>query len=293
MSDAPSLIGAAVDGSSRSRDAAALGVGLCDALGAGLMLIAVRAEPLVPVPPLGELDPAASEEDAWMMLAETRDAVAPRALLEVQTDVLVWRGLRHVVRAKHADLLVVGSGHDADEGRVRLGPHAGSLQSHLECPLAVAPRGAHERRDAGLAAIGVGLDARPESHAALDLAASLAAAAGAQLIVRTVVTDRSLGRLPAMHIGAADRETRSASAFAPAEAAVKSAGLPEGDVEVVAGRPSEQLLDLADHVDLLVVGSSATARRGRVGSGNTTDALLHDAPCAVVVTPRPLAQDGR
>jgi hypothetical protein len=62
--------------------------------------------------------------------------------------------------------------------------------SHLECPLAVAPRGMQDDPGARLERIGVGFDATPESEAALSLAGSIALAADADLRVRGVVDDQ-------------------------------------------------------------------------------------------------------
>ena len=106
---APKLVGAAVDGNSSGRDATVLGSLLARAMGAELMLIAIHEEPVLPVALPGGASWTALEAQARAMLAETRDSLAPDARIMVQADVLVWRGLRRVVRHEHRDLLVVGS----------------------------------------------------------------------------------------------------------------------------------------------------------------------------------------
>ena len=100
------------------------------------------------------------------------------------------RALHRVVHHHHRDLLVVGSSRQAPDGRVRIGKRTRQLLCHFECPLAVAPRGLHANPQRGLRRIAVGYDASPESEAALAVAASIAAGAGADLHVQAVVDDR-------------------------------------------------------------------------------------------------------
>ncbi|MGZ6668657.1 MAG: universal stress protein [Solirubrobacteraceae bacterium] len=192
-SSAPKLIGVAVDGSPSGRDATVLGSLLARALGAELMLIAVHEEPLLPVDLPGAMSWTAIEEQARTVLAETRDSLAPHARIIVQADVLVWRGLRHVVRHEHRDLLVVGSAQDAHPGRVQLGQSADELLGHLECPLAI------DRRASGSTPRGDSIESAsdltaPSSHgAALDFAVSMAATAGAALEARRAIDDGVAG----------------------------------------------------------------------------------------------------
>ena len=84
----------------------------------------------MPVDLPGAMSWTAIEEQARTVLAETRDSLAPRARIMVQADVLVWRGLRHVVRHEHRDLLVVGSAQDAHRGASSSGEAPTTLRSH-------------------------------------------------------------------------------------------------------------------------------------------------------------------
>jgi nucleotide-binding universal stress UspA family protein len=267
----PQLIGVGVDGFPGGRDAVALGLALARATGAQLMLIGAHGEPYLrfAMPMPEEAGWKALEKQAWATLFETRDSLAPEARIEVQSDVFEWRALDHVVRHAHADLLVVGSAHDADEGHVRLGRHAGELQEHLERPLAVAPRGMRDREDARLERIGVGFDGEAESRAAVGLAGSIAAAAGAELVVRGV---------------AAERE--QASLATDARAAARATGA-RSEIDVTPGQVTEALYELCRHVDLVVIGSSRSGRPGRILLGRTGHELLSDAPSPMLVAPRP------
>lgn len=213
----------------------------------------------------------ALEKQAWARLFETRDSLAPEARIEVQSDVFEWRALDHVVRHTHADLLVVGSGHDAGDGRVRLGRHAGELQERLERPLAVAPRGMRDREDARLERIGVGFDGEPESQAAVGLAGSIATAAGAELVVRGVAAERP-----------------QASLAEDALAAARATGA-RSEIDVTPGHVTEALYELCRRVDLVVIGSSGSGLPGRILLGRTGHALFRDAPSPMLVAPRPAA----
>jgi hypothetical protein len=151
---APKLIGVAVEGSPSGRDATVLGSLLARARGAELTLIAVHEEPLLPVDLPGAMNWTAIEEQAWAILAETRDSLAPHASIMVQADVLVWRALRHAVRHEHRDLLVVGSAQDAPRGRLELGRNASDLFGHLERPLVIGPSSSRQHAERRLERIG-------------------------------------------------------------------------------------------------------------------------------------------
>jgi nucleotide-binding universal stress UspA family protein len=285
------LIGVGVDGNPSGRDAAVLGWLLARATGAELMLIAVHEEPLIPIALPGGMSWTALEKRTRTMLAETRDSLAPGARIAVHADALVWRGLRQVVRQEHRDLLVLGSAHEADPGRVRLGRSAGELLGHLECPLAIAPVGFQQHTETGLDRIGVGFDDTPESRAALDLAVSIAASTGAALEVRSAIDDGVAGGLRTEQIvleGNTLTERRLISAFERDLAATSSIGVPT-NLEVGVGMPTDVLAELCDEVDLLVVGSGHSGQPGRVQSGGTGRGVLRLAACPVLVVPRPPA----
>jgi nucleotide-binding universal stress UspA family protein len=287
----PKLIGVAVDGNPSGRDAAVLGSLLTRATGGELMLIAIHQEPLVPIALPGGMSWKALEEQERTMLAETRDSLAPGARIAVHADVLVWRGLRHVVRQQHRDLLVVGSAQNAAPGRVRLGRSAGELLGHLECPLMIAPSGFEHHPEKGLDRIGVGFDDTPESRAALDLAVSIAESTGAALEVRSAIDDGVDGGLRTEQIvpeGDAITERQLISAFERDLAATSGLGVPI-NLEVGVGMPTDVLAELCDEVDLLVLGSGHSGPPGCVQPGGTGRGQLGLATRPVLVVPRPPA----
>ena len=291
---APALIGVGVDGTSSGCDAVVLGSLLALPTAAELMLIAVAEEPLMQVVLPHEMDFRRREQQTWAMLAQTRDSLAPDARIVVESDVLIWRALRHVVRREHRDLLVVGSARDADDRRVRLGRTARELFSHLECPLAIAPSGMRNRGTSHVKRIGVGFDGEPESRAALGLAIAIASTAGAHLHIRSVADDqipRTLRAEEAALEGDTIVAERVTSLLERELAGARAIGT-RTHVDFVSGDPAEALKALATQIDLLVLGSDQSGLSGRVQLGHTGHAILHDAPCPTLIVPRPRAHTG-
>ena len=162
----------------------------------------------------------------------------------------------------------------------------------FECALAVAPRGIHEHGEPRLARIGVGYDGEPESRAALELAGSIAVAAGAELRVRGVVDDRfplrGYSPTDAALVGSWSEAVQDLEQ-ALSERAIEDARATGANVhtEVLRGRPADLLLELCPEVDLLVIGSRRWGAVARLMLGSTGEALLHDGSCPVLVVPRP------
>lgn len=57
--------------------------------------------------------------------------------------------------------------------------------------------------------------------------------------------------------------------------------------EVTDGDPADELAMMAEHLDLLVLGSRAYGPPGRLLSGSTSIQLARRAPCPLLVVPRP------
>jgi nucleotide-binding universal stress UspA family protein len=112
--------------------------------------------------------------------------------------------------------------------------------------------------------VGVGFDDSPESRAALVLGGQLARAAGAALRVVTVASGAVAKR----------------QADAIAQGAVH---------ETIAGRPATELARRSADLDLLVLGSRAHGPVQRLLLGSTSNRLVREAGCPVLVVPRPVA----
>lgn len=289
--DAVARIAVGLDGYREGRDAAVLAATIARATGAELMLVAVHPDPLVVLP--SELGWTGMHKQAEALLRETRDALAPGARIDVETDWSVPRALERVVVREHRDLLVVGSSRRGPVGRVRISRRTRQLLYDGKCALAVAPRGLSERTDFRLRTMGVGFDDGPESKQALVFAGALAVVAGARLLVRGVVDDR----LPAVGWSESGREgvramwdellgPAVASLRGNAEAAVRATGA-DAEVQVLPGNPAHVLEELATCVDLLVIGSRRWGATARVLLGSIGETLMHDASCPILVVPRP------
>ena len=285
-------IAAGVDGYREGRDAATLASMIARAAGADLMLVAVHPDPMVVLP--AEIGWTGMRKEAERLLRETRDALAPGARIAVETDWSVPRALERVVQREHRDLLAVGSSRAGPEGRVRIGNRTRQLLGHSRCALAVAPRGFSEQPSRRLARIGVGYDGAPESEAALAVAGALAVNAGATLRVRSVVDDR----VPMVGWQSAVREQvlamwdellapHIAALLERAQSAAEATGAELAEVDVQRGRPADALLEMCEHVDLLVIGSRRWGEAARVLIGRTGEALMHDASAPVLVAARP------
>jgi nucleotide-binding universal stress UspA family protein len=171
---------------------------------------------------------------------------------------------------------------------VRLGDEARQLLCHLECPLAIAPRGMGSREKPQLERIGVGFDDGPQARAALELAGSIAGAAGAELEVRGVVDDRVAGGLRTEEIalgGDAFVAKQATSLFNRVLTAAKATGA-RVRVDVTPGNPADALFALGAEVDLLIIGSGHSGAAGRISLGKTGSALVKGASFPVLVIPR-------
>ncbi len=286
-----SRIAVGINGLPEGEDALALGAALGNATQAELMLVAVHPEVLV-VLPVG-MDWRSLREAARGTLRDARDRMVPNARTAVESDLSVPRALRRVVRRDHRDLLVLGSSRHARKGHVRIGKRTRQILEQSECAVAIAARGMHEHERSAIARVGVGYDGSPEARAALDLAAALARATGAELDVRAVLDDRlppigwsSVGRGAVSGYWEELLESEIEAVREDAQAAARATGV-SGQVNVYRGRPADRLLELSHEVDLLIIGSRRWGPVARLMLGSTGEAVLHDAACSVVAVPRP------
>jgi nucleotide-binding universal stress UspA family protein len=290
----PALIGVGVDGSSSGRDAVALASLLASATGGELMLIAVHEEPLLEGVVPGEMGWRSVKQQAHAMLAQTRDSLAPSARIVVESDVFAWRALRRAVRRERRELLVVGSGRDAADGRVSLGRSAQELLGRLECPLAIAPEGMADRDLRRLERIGVGFEDEPEARAALELAGAIALAAGAELEVCAVIDDRTPVGVPdedLVPVGETIADNQARGLRHRVGTAAATIGVAPR-VNTSGAGSADALFAFGSDLDLLLIGSSRRSPAGRVCLGSTGEAIVAGAPCPVLIAPRPTSAPG-
>lgn len=270
-----------------SRDALALAELLGEALGAGLVLAHVY-----PFDPRLRTLSYEAEREAARRAAEDLLCDAP---LERVQDHQVQRaavpasspahGLDQLARDRGAELIVLGSVHRAPVQRVFPGSVALKLLHGAPCPVAVAPRGyASEPRE--LRTVVAAFDGNEEGREAGLEAARIAVAADAQL--RLVAVVDTFG---AMYIGlerntvldVVERELRERVDHLVGE-------LPEEarcEARVIRGPVQRTLLaEIAEGVDLLVMGSRGYGPLGSVLLGSVSSDLVEQAPCPVLVVPR-------
>jgi nucleotide-binding universal stress UspA family protein len=212
-----------------------------------------------------------------------RDALRlARYLAEPDTSFVVGpltstAGAVDAAHSEHADLIVMGSAHDATR-----------LLHGSPIPVAVAPAGFADGPEDRLRVIGVGFDGRPESRAALRSAETLALEHDATMRVYAVVlpnnwsTSRieptpdeyrqlmrdSLGEQLREEVETLESGTRAAAS-------------------VVRGDPVEELTQRTrEGLDLLVVGSRGYGPLRRVVFGSVSSRLVETAECPVLVLPR-------
>ena len=212
--------------------------------------------------------------------AVTRVASVPATLIEFSSE---------------ADLLVIGTrGHGELAGAV-LGSVAFAVTAHAHCPVVVV------RGDQALPGpqrpVVVGVDGSTGSHEAVRYGADVAAAGPAPLVVvsayRTLSSQawaEAYAYLEAQ--GRPDFDSlarRSAATAATDGARIARSAHPELSVteHVVEGLPADALARALDPAGLLVVGSRGHGGFAGLLLGSVSHALIHSAPCPVVVVHGP------
>jgi len=202
---------------------------------------------------------------------------------------LPGRALRDATARTGADLLVLGSSHRGQIGRIFTGETALVALHGAHCAVAVAVRGGTPPATGG-GVIGVGFDGSAEARRALELAAGIARAEGGSLRVLAAgePLQHMLPTAPGGHPWRSIEEQRRASSEAMVAAATSAPALVGVDVRtaVVPGFPGDRLERLSQEVDLLIIGSRAHGPALRTLVGSTAARLLHTAYCPVVIVPR-------
>ncbi len=166
------------DGSDESKDAVAFGAALARACGANVALAAA-----FPVEP--ELDPllwVSLEDRAEAMLGPVKNRLGQlcaetRGVLGAPAE-----GLARTANELEADVIVVGSTHRGQLGRILLGSTAARLVHCASVPVVVTPRGRRLEETAEVRSILVADDGSPEARAAASLADGIAAATAARVV---------------------------------------------------------------------------------------------------------------
>lgn len=276
------------DGSEQAKDALALAAQLRDEDGvviAGCVYPATgpgRGQQLEPI-----LADAARESVAEARQQIDADWLSLQAVLGHSPA----HGLHVLAEEAEADLVVVGSSHRGNVGRVLAGSTGERLLNGSPCPVAVAPKGFAARAQTPQV-VGVAFDGSEEAAAVLHEGAALADEFDATLKLVTVVpplaafttdpsdpryyTDEEIDQFRREEFR---RMLEDAAEPLPDERRVQTV--------LVEGRPAAKIVDEAGKdIDLLVMGSRNYGPIRRVMVGSTAIAVMRRSPCPVLVIPR-------
>lgn len=177
--------------------------------------------------------------------------------------------LQQIAEAEEADLIVLGSTHRGQVGRVLAGSVGERLLGGSPCAIAIAPKGFAGARP-GLGIVGVGYDGGEESKRALATAVDLAERSDSTL--RLIGVARDEGRVASMEADLA--RGSEACREVPAEC------------RVIRGDAAPALADQGVELDLLVLGSRDYGPIRSVLLGGVSRVVLQTSPCPVVIVPR-------
>lgn len=264
-----------VDGSPQSQDAVSFAGRLAGATGARLRLVCAYRYSSPAGGAEVPIERTALREEAQATLTRARAALDAAADVETQTiaDPSPARALHDVATRCRAGLIVVGSSHTGRAGRVFPGSTAEHLLHGSPTSVVVVPKGWRARPAAGLAPVGVASDGSPESGVAAAAAVAAARAANAPLHVIHV---RDGGNHPA--------------ATGPAGVAAELGGAVADGIEVThvlrSGPAASELVAASEGLGVLFMGSRGYGPLRAVLVGGTSGAVVRDAFCPVLVTPR-------
>ncbi len=287
------------------------GPGGDDALQLALLIArpgdALIAAIVVPYPPGTLGDPPLElleHAETWQRLSESRLQAGRRALAERAMPKLAdyaaralvtlrdsaAAGLTELCDAERPDILTIGSSPRGGIGRLLLGSTGERVVHGASLPVGVAPVG-FGRSPRSLRRIVVGFDGRDESVRGLELACELARRHSASLelvaVVEPHLTEREVATQAFDVLSGAGLRDRRAEELRRLADAVLTGRAQRATVTIEHGEPLERLLSAAEQgADLLVVGSRGHGPLARVLLGRVSAALVREAPCPVLLTPR-------
>ena len=278
------------DGSEQSRDALALSAVMARLLAARLAVVVVY--PVGFLVDLGrELNEDLLRRDAEEKLADSAGDLLAGLQVELtaRVDSSDARGLHDAADELGADVLVVGSSHRGPVGRVLLGSVGTRLLHGAPCAVAVAPGGYASSGGHDVKAVMVAFDGSPESRTAVREGVAVASAAHAALRIVAVADTASVGSAVAIAWATYEITVAAQKAFHERQIAKLLEELPADlrpDAQVATGHPASVILEAAEGVDLLVMGSRGYGALRRVVLGSVSAEVLRAAPCPVLVIPQ-------
>lgn len=280
MTDAARPIVVGHDDDPTATDALALGAALARATGAPLVLARVCADD----------DEAVSAADE--SLGRVADELGGSAQARVVRASSPAAGLYALAEAVHPEAVVVGSHRRGTAGRLFAGSVAERLLQGAPCPVVVAPRGFADASGEGLRKVCVAFDGRPESWAALQHGARLAAASGAKLLILCAIQPATPWPTAIPLLPEILEEQRTEAERTVAQAVTSVSRRLDAEGRAVDADPVHALEAETEHdVDLLVLGSRGYGPLHRVLVGSVSTPLMRAAACPVMVVPRSVEFD--
>jgi nucleotide-binding universal stress UspA family protein len=268
---------AAVADEDEAQDAIALGVMASRTLGAPLVLagivVTVAAGGATVVPGWSSAaDPMARREYVARRLHRLADEVPDDVPCTIRVGIApsVVGGLELAVAAEEAQLLVVGASHLGPLARAARGDIGVGAVRHAGCAVLIAPEGTDLDLERAPRRIVVGWDGGAPAESALELAAQVAARAGADLEL-----------LHACDGAAADDAARRLD-----DAVLRAAATAPCSGAVHEGPAAGMLVDASSACDLLVLGAEHRSGMGTPVPTSVGAAVLHHARCPVLVVPQ-------
>ncbi len=182
--------------------------------------------------------------------------------------------LQQIAANEGAAMIVLGSTHRGQIGRVFAGSVGERLLGGSPCAIAIAPKGYAGGVHPGLGIVGVGYDGGEESKLALEVAKDLARGSDASL--------RLIGVAPEGADGAERMELELSEAS-------RRCGDVAVEWRVLTGDAPAALADQGVELDMLVLGSRDYGPIRTVLLGGVSREVLRTAPCPVVIVPRSAA----
>ena len=272
------------DGSDGAKDAVKLARTLCAGNDPDILLVNVLPYP-GPLPVSYRLL-GYDEAPAWKsFFSEAEDVLAGLAV-----DHRTYVGgspakvLNDVAEDENFDLVVVGSPHRGGIGRTLIGSVAEGLLHGASVAVVAAPHGYRDRVHDGFGRIVVGYDGSAEANVALQRGAAIAAREDLQLHILSVTTPPTAA--PGPFAGPVPSTLPNAH-----EVVVRGVAAVDPEIEThgraLRGAAAPQLASYCGPEDLLLVGSRSYGPLARTLLGSVSSMLIHEAPCPVLVVPRP------
>jgi nucleotide-binding universal stress UspA family protein len=190
----------------------------------------------------------------------------------------------HAASTQKADLIVMGTHGRSGVDRLMLGSVAESVLRRAPCPVLTVPRRAEPAASLAFARILCAVDFSPASLHALQYAAELAPAIGAELCafhVVELVTGNGDGLRTDLVEPADYRDAFKQAALERLQTTVPAARGDDRNVRhlVAMGRPHREIVRVAEqeHYDLIVMGVEARTTADLLLFGSTTQHVLRSA----------------